>query len=69
MALSVDGRSDEAVDAVEGAIDVIAPLDRELGLLLEAELASHAQQASPSIRARSAARLWRHEQLKGATPG
>ena len=69
MALSVAGRSDEAVDAVEGAIDVIAPLDRELGLLLEAELASHAQQASPSTRARSAARLWRHEQLKGATPG
>ena len=51
MALSVDGRSDEAVDAVEGAIDVIAPLDRELGLLLEAELASHAQRRALHPRA------------------
>ena len=49
----------------------------EQGLLLEAELASHAQQASPSTRStraraaarEAAARLWRHEQLKGETPG
>ena len=45
------------------------PADRELALLLEAELAAHAQQASREARAPAARRLGRHAELEGATPG
>ncbi|MET0510135.1 MAG: AAA family ATPase [Thermoleophilaceae bacterium] len=69
LALSVTGSSDRAVEAVESAIDLIEPVDRELGLLLAAEAASHAQQASPEARAPAASRLERYGNLDGSTPG
>ena len=69
LALSVSGRTDQSVDVLESAIAVVEPVDRELSLLLQAEVASHAQQASPEIRGPAARRLARHEDLPGETPG
>jgi DNA-binding CsgD family transcriptional regulator len=43
--------------------------DRELALLLEADLAAHAQQARLEARAPAARRLERRGDLKGVTPG
>ena len=68
-ALTVTGQADRAVEALESAIDVVEPEDRELGLLLEAELASHAWQASLETRAPAARRLEQRDDLTGATPG
>ena len=53
-AYTIAAQGDRAVEALDRAIDVIEPADRELALLLEAELASHAQQASPATRAPAA---------------
>jgi DNA-binding CsgD family transcriptional regulator len=68
-ALTIGGQADRAVEALENAIDVVEPEDPELGLLLEAELASHAWQASLETRAPAARRLERLGDLPGATPG
>ena len=68
-ALTIGGHADRAVEALENAIDVVEPEDRELALLLEAELASHAWQASLETRAPAARRLERRDDLAGSTPG
>ena len=44
-------------------------MDRELALMLEGELASHARQASVETRAPAVERLERHGDLEGSTPG
>ena len=69
LALSVSGRADQAVELVESAITALEPVDRELSLLLEAELASHTLQASVETRAPAVRRLERHRDLGRATPG
>ena len=68
-ALTWSGEADRAVEALESAIGVVEASDRELALVLEAELAAHAQQASREARAPAAKRLQRHSGLKGSTPG
>jgi ATP/maltotriose-dependent transcriptional regulator MalT len=57
------------VEALEAAIDVVEPDDPELALLLEAELASVAWQASLETRAPAARRLEQRGNLEGSTPG
>jgi DNA-binding CsgD family transcriptional regulator len=69
LALTLSGDADRAVEAVESAIEMVEPHDRELALLLEAELAAHAQEASLERRAPAARRLERYAGLEGATPG
>jgi DNA-binding CsgD family transcriptional regulator len=69
LALTLSGDADRAVEAVESAIEVVEPHDRELALLLEGELAAHAQEASLERRAPAARRLERYADLDGATPG
>jgi DNA-binding CsgD family transcriptional regulator len=69
LALTMAGDSDRAVEAIEPAIGVVEPHDRELALLLEAELAAHAQEAGLERRAPAAARLERFADLEGVTPG
>jgi DNA-binding CsgD family transcriptional regulator len=68
-ALSMSGDADRAVEVIESAVARVEPQDRELGLLLEAELAAKAQQADFEARAPAAARLERHADLAGHTPG
>ncbi|MGH3022443.1 MAG: AAA family ATPase [Gaiellaceae bacterium] len=68
-ALTWSGDADRAVEALDAAIEVVEPHDRELALHLEAELAAHAQEASRDARAPAARRLERHRRLEGATPG
>ncbi|MDQ3647249.1 MAG: AAA family ATPase [Actinomycetota bacterium] len=67
--LTMLGNADGAVEAIESAIGVVEPVDRELALLLEAELAAHSQQASLERRAPAATRLERYADLDGTTPG
>ena len=69
LALTWSGDSDGAVEAIESAIEVVERHDRELALLLEAELAAHAQEASLERRGPAARRLERYADLEGATPG
>ncbi len=66
---SLSGNADGAVAALEAAIAVVEREDRELALVLEAELAAKAQQASREARAPAAKRLERHGELRGATRG
>jgi hypothetical protein len=68
-ALTMSGNADAAVDALESAVRVVEPADRELALTLEAELAIQAQAARREARAPAARRLERHVELAGATPG
>jgi len=68
LALTMAGDSDAAVEAIEPVIAVVEPEDREQALLLEAELAAHAQEASAERRAPAARRLERYADLQGATP-
>lgn len=68
-ALTMSGQADRAVEAIDPAIQTVQAEDRELALLLEAELASHAQEGSLEARAAAAARLERHGDLDGVTPG
>ena len=68
-ALTMSGQADRAVEAIEPVIETVAARDRELALLLEAELAGHAQEGSLETRAAAASRLERHAGLDGATPG
>lgn len=69
LALAVAGQSNRAVGVLEGAIDALEPDDRELALLLESELASHAHQASGVTQALAVKRLERHQDLAGRTRG
>ena len=69
LALTFSGDSDRAVEATESAIEVVEPHDRELALLLEGELAAHAQEANLERRAWAAQRLQRFSDLEGVTPG
>jgi hypothetical protein len=56
-ALTVSGQADRAIPMLEAAIDVLAPVDREGALQLEAELAAHSQWASVETRGPVAKRL------------
>jgi DNA-binding CsgD family transcriptional regulator len=68
-ALTMSGAADRAVGAIESAVEAVEAEDRELALLLEAELVSHAQEASLETRTAAASRLERYGDLGGATPG
>ena len=67
-ALTWARESDRAVEALSSAIDDVEPADRELALVLEADLAAHAQVASRETRAPAAKRLERHAGVAGSTP-
>jgi DNA-binding CsgD family transcriptional regulator len=69
LALTISGRADQALAALESAIEVVEPADPELALTLLGELASHARQASVETRAPAMERLQRHGDLDGSTPG
>ena len=70
IASTIAGHAERAVTALENAIDVVEPNDRELALLLEGEIWTHAVQAGLETRARAARRLERcSEGLDGSTPG
>ena len=64
-ALTASGDADRSVDVLETAIPAVGPDDQ---LLLEADLAAHAQQARIERRAPAARRLERYAKLSGATP-
>jgi DNA-binding CsgD family transcriptional regulator len=66
-ALTVGGESDRAVEALAAAIARVEGASPELALLLEAELASHALQASPAVAEPARRRLRRFGDLGGAT--
>jgi DNA-binding CsgD family transcriptional regulator len=66
-ALTISGNSDRAVEALASAIALVEPQDRQLTLLLEAELASHALQGSPEVAAAARRRLERRGDLGGTT--
>jgi DNA-binding CsgD family transcriptional regulator len=68
-ALTISGNAGRAVEALEAAIEIVEPEDRELALLLEAEVATHALQAGLETRAPAAARLERRAGLRGDTAG
>jgi ATP/maltotriose-dependent transcriptional regulator MalT len=68
-ALVMSGDIDGALGAIEAAIHVVEPHDRERALLLEAELAANATLASVEARVAAASRLERHADLEGGTPG
>ena len=69
LALTMSGDSDRAVDEIASAVEVVEPHDGELALLLEGDLAAHAQEAGVERRAPAARRLERFAGLEGATPG
>jgi DNA-binding CsgD family transcriptional regulator len=69
LALTMAGDSDRAVEAIESAISVVEPDDPESALVLEAELAAHAQEAGLERRAAAAKRLERFASLQGTSPG
>jgi DNA-binding CsgD family transcriptional regulator len=69
-ALSASGQINRSIATLEAAFMRIEGLDRELALLLEAELAAKMQQhVSPERRIAAAARLARHSNLAGASSG
>ena len=68
LALTMSGKPDQAVEAIESALTIVEPADRELALVLEADLEAHAQQAGFETRAPAAWRLEQHSNLEGATP-
>jgi predicted ATPase/DNA-binding CsgD family transcriptional regulator len=68
-ALAMRGDAERAVAALESVIADVEVADRELGLILTAELAAKAQQASREARAPAAQRLMRYCGLEGVTPG
>jgi DNA-binding CsgD family transcriptional regulator len=70
IALTLVGSAEQAVTAIEAAVDVVGPDDRELALLLEGEIWTHALQASLETRDHAARRLERYAAgLHGSTPG
>ena len=69
VALTLVGDSDAAYEELEPVVDRLEREDRERALVLEAQLASHAQQAGQDKRERVAGRLERHAGLQGRTRG
>jgi DNA-binding CsgD family transcriptional regulator len=69
LALTLAGDSDAAFEALAPVVDRMDNEDRELALVLEAQLASHAQQAGRDKRERVAERLERRGELEGRTSG
>jgi DNA-binding NarL/FixJ family response regulator len=68
-ALTMRGDADHAVATIACSIVLVEPENPELALILEAELAAKAQQASREGRVSAATRLARHSDLKGVTLG
>jgi DNA-binding CsgD family transcriptional regulator len=68
-ALTVSGQADRSISAFETAIEVLAPVDREGALELEAELMAHSQWASVETRGPVAKRLDRFADLAGDSRG
>ena len=68
-ALGTSGEADRAIAVLESSIASIEPADPELALVLEAEFAAKAQQASREARERAAMRLARYTDLAGNSPG
>lgn len=68
-ALAMPGDYDGAVATLRSGIDLVEAEDQELALLLEAEMAAKALQASPGVRREAAERLQSRAELEGATPG
>ena len=68
-ALTLSGRSDAAVGAIESVIPAVETSHRELALLLEADLAAHSKQAIPDVRARVTRRLARLADVGESSPG
>jgi DNA-binding CsgD family transcriptional regulator len=68
-ALSARGDAERAIAVIESAIASVEREDPEIALILEAEFAAKAQQASRAARARATALLARHSHLAGVTPG
>ena len=69
LALTMSGRPDRAVAAIEETIEAVEGSDRERALLLEAERQAHAEQISLEQRPLPTRRLDRHANLPGETPG
>ncbi|HEV3378907.1 MAG TPA: AAA family ATPase [Thermoleophilaceae bacterium] len=69
LAHTIAGLADRSVAVLQAAIELVEPADRELALVLEGELASHARQAPLETRAPAVKRLERHGELAGTTPG
>jgi DNA-binding CsgD family transcriptional regulator len=69
LALTLAGNSDAAYEALEPVVDRLEDEDRERALALEAQLASHAQQAGRDKRERIAERLARRGELEGRSSG
>ena len=69
LALTLAGNSDAAYEALEPVVDRLDNEDREHALALEAQLASHAQQAGRDKRERVAKRLKQRGYLEGRTSG
>ncbi len=67
-ALNMSGDAERAVAALESSIVSVESCDREMALILEAELAAKAQQASHGTRIKVALRLARYTDLRGETP-
>ena len=68
-ALTWQGAADRAVEALGSAIERVERSDRELALLLEADLTAHAQVANRhETRSAARKRLERHSTVSGATP-
>lgn len=63
------GNIEAALLSLEAAIERVEPHDRELALVLEAELAAKSQHAGEGARAAAAARLAKRRHLEGATAG
>src|SRR6185503_889136 len=63
------GDAERSVAVLESAITALESKDADLTLSLEAECAAKATHCSRETRTRAAARLARHGQLAGNTPG
>jgi DNA-binding CsgD family transcriptional regulator len=68
-AYSSAGNSDGALSVLASAIATVETDERELALILEAELAAKSQQAGDRARAAAATRLAKWRGLGGGTPG
>jgi len=68
-ALSARGDAERAIAVIESAIASVEREEPEIALILEAEFAAKAQQASRAARTRATVLLARHSHLAGITPG
>ncbi len=68
-AYTMAGNIDAALSALESAIATVETHDREVALILEAELAGKSQHAGVRGRAAAATRLAKRRGLEGSTPG